>query len=578
VSEILDQVKFQQPVAPRQLQPNVPPDLEAICLKCLHKRPERRYGTAEALAEDLRRFRADEPVVARTWGRLERLWRWRRRNPAVAALLAAVGLSLLLGTGVAIWFAVDAQANAVRADQARQQAEQLARKEKEAHGRAEQARVRAEALLALLERTIGDTTEFFANDRVLQAFPEQRREILRRNAGILMELKAREGISPLSVARTWNVLGVVHYRLGENQKAQEAWQTAAEILAALPERTEQQAALALATMRLGALLGQQAGPKAKREGTLRTGQAKKILLNLIRKDAERAEYHYRLSMCYANEALTYSPWEAAAKVQKVFCDAVASADHAVSRDPTAERYRIWAARCRSNLGLFLERSNAEKAIHEHRAAVDRARALVNDFPDSLEALDCRTVCLLNLGRVLGSATGRKNHDEAMQCARQAEGDYLALVGRCPTDPDFRWGVAMARTNLGKLLSDQEQWQQAADKFHQAAEGFRRLIQTHPDLTLKSEFGFHFAICLGHLTSTARRLQREKETAAYLGKLHHELLHRRDYPATGASTVGLMSSLHGTGPMLAVSALFPGRTDQHQGLRALARQVERFLQH
>ena len=93
----LQQVIAEDPAPPSRLNTRVPRDLETICLKCLRKDPEKRYGSARELIDDLGRFTRGEPVAARPVGMTELLENWLKRRPAAAGLLVAV--TLLVGTG-----------------------------------------------------------------------------------------------------------------------------------------------------------------------------------------------------------------------------------------------------------------------------------------------------------------------------------------------------------------------------------------------------------------------------------------------------------------------------------------------
>jgi serine/threonine protein kinase/WD40 repeat protein len=148
VLETLEQVRSLEPVSPRLLQPRISRDLETICIKCLQKEPSQRYQSAMSLADDLARFVSGVPIKARPIGLIERNWRWAKRKPILAGLLATV--AFLLGTVVAVpsYLAVqldralresDANANqaienqrlaesqSAKADKAKAEAESMAR-------------------------------------------------------------------------------------------------------------------------------------------------------------------------------------------------------------------------------------------------------------------------------------------------------------------------------------------------------------------------------------------------------------------------------------------------------------------
>jgi tetratricopeptide (TPR) repeat protein len=192
--DTLLQVVNQEPVAVRRLQPKVPKDLETICHKCLEKDPKKRYPAAAALAEDLRRFGAGEPVTARPVGRSGRLWRWVRRKPALAGLVTVVLLALaglVVGAGL---FAL--------------QAEQGRRQERKRLGQIE----KANDILLSVFRDLDPTAEE-KEGLPLRAQLGQR---LDRAADLLQGEAVAE---PLAVARLQLVLGEAQRHLGFADRA-----------------------------------------------------------------------------------------------------------------------------------------------------------------------------------------------------------------------------------------------------------------------------------------------------------------------------------------------------------------------
>jgi WD40 repeat protein len=141
-------VATEEPVPPRQLQPQVPRDLQNVCLKCLEKEPRKRYATAGALADDLRRFHDGVPTLARPTPPWERAWRWARRQPVNAALVGLVLFTVVLGYVLVTSQMLRANREWRRAEET-SQAEAEAKRQAEENGRQEhQARREAERLSA----------------------------------------------------------------------------------------------------------------------------------------------------------------------------------------------------------------------------------------------------------------------------------------------------------------------------------------------------------------------------------------------------------------------------------------------
>lgn len=160
------QVINNEPVAPRDLQPGVPVDLETICMKAMQKDPISRYASCAELAADLRRFINDEPILARPVSRLERLVRWCKRNPRVAIPSGLASLFIFITAVVSTWAwsTTSAQA-AIIAD--------------------ERDKVKEERDIAQKERDEADRQRTIANQQ--KAIAEESEEIAKKQATLALE-------------------------------------------------------------------------------------------------------------------------------------------------------------------------------------------------------------------------------------------------------------------------------------------------------------------------------------------------------------------------------------------------------
>jgi WD40 repeat protein len=177
--ELIEQIKTEEPRKPGAIDARIPRDLETIILKAIDKDPKARYQSAEAMAEDLRRFLADEPIQARQVNATERCWRLARRNPALAVLGGVLASVLMLATVISIVaagrfarLAADRRTVASKERSARLEAEQ-ARSEASTREQAERwGRYRSNIAEASAAQQLQNSS---TGERALEAAPEEYR-------------------------------------------------------------------------------------------------------------------------------------------------------------------------------------------------------------------------------------------------------------------------------------------------------------------------------------------------------------------------------------------------------------------
>jgi eukaryotic-like serine/threonine-protein kinase len=253
--DTMEQVRLQEPVAPRALQPKVPRDLETICLKCLRKEPAERYATAGALAADLRNYLADRPIAARPAKPMERLWRWCKRNPLAACFILTLCAAVAVMGGLARW-AWDAEDAALRAAATAQTERDSAVRE----------RKQAEANLLQAKHAVDKTIILCQDHELFQGDDHRARRILLLTAAIPVyeHLLAQRGDDPLFLRDQADLLvklALIYTEVGPRQKAIDAQRRVVTICQKLLEREPQafdrQMYLATTWNNLAALYNQQ---------------------------------------------------------------------------------------------------------------------------------------------------------------------------------------------------------------------------------------------------------------------------------------------------------------------------------
>ena len=241
--DILRQVLENEPIAPQDLNPGIPKDINTICLKSLQKDPHRRYLSAGDFRDELRRYLRGEPILARPIGRIQRGWRWCRRKPTLAALLVISLVLLVVSTIGAIVVAEQQKKLAQAALDDGRKSKAAASREKGLREIAEAEEVRAERSAEIAEANFGLAIQ--AVDRMLSRLGQDdnayrdpiQRELLNDALDFYRQLLESENRNAPSIrfriGKTQSAIGESHELLGDVQQAEAAYRSAIEIFSDL---------------------------------------------------------------------------------------------------------------------------------------------------------------------------------------------------------------------------------------------------------------------------------------------------------------------------------------------------------
>jgi eukaryotic-like serine/threonine-protein kinase len=442
VMETLEQVRSDEPIAPTRLRPKLPRDLVTICLKCLEKEPHRRYATAGELAEDLRRFAAGEPIRARPVAGHERLWRWCRREPAVAALALAL-LAGLVGVATQWWRAEEHLKDALRQ---RRRAEEIAVRHFDAN-RALQAanesertaRRRAQGRFDAAMRALGKFEEI-TKDAALLREPRLeglRAGLLQTALGFYRELQAslEDDASPVArsqLAEAYARVGAVTWELGLTEEA-------------------------LAAYRRSLALVEQTAEAAPADPDVRSSVARA---------------HAQIGFCFrttGRPAEALQSYEQARKIQEPLA----------RDDPANSRYQEVLSWTFSNLGVIhLELGHPDEAIRLHRRALATHEALVRDDPSNIRYRGDLGWCWRYLSLAL-AASG--DLGEALRLAERATATLEDVVRAGGGDVEPRWRLARCLDEIGRIRSLSGRLAEAAGPLERAASLYEDLVRDNPVL-------------------------------------------------------------------------------------------------
>ena len=526
--ETLRQVIDEEPALPRQLNPSIDRDLETICTKCLQKEPSRRYGSAELLANDLRRYLHGEPILARPIGTLGRTWRWCRRNPVIATLVGSTAAFLVLAlAATAVGYLKTSAALKV----------------------ADAAQKRSEVSFRQAREVVDDFYTRVSEDTLLNQPGMQplRRELLREALGYYQRFLSQRGDDPT----IRDELALTHFRGGRITEEVDSPETALgayrralsmqkQLVAQSPNDRKRLKALGDTFNAIGRVLHLQ---QKLDEALVAHQKAVEVRGKLARAAPWEAEFKRTLANSCMNIGLIERESQRPKKARRMFLKAQRARRDILHDDDDPEVRRDLGKGCYNLAVLSLAAGDYKDARTNLQEAIALFEKLLLKDPQDLANQYRLVLCY----RILADLKSRlADRDSAKELYQKALGRMETLARSNPKVAEYQVELASLHMNFGELLREQEHLPAALVSFRQALDILQDLVTACPGVP---EYRRDLAVMLRRIAQLQRAagqdqsaredLQTAKE---HLAKLVEQFPNRGDFAGQLKQTLEALGAL------------------------------------
>jgi serine/threonine-protein kinase len=526
VQMLLKQVIEDEPPSPRKFDARVPRDLETICLKCVQKEPASRYDTAQAVADELDRYLAGKPILARPVSRAERVVRWCRRNPLVAGSATMALVCLVFGL-------VAATIGYVRTSLALEESRQSLKQARDAVDELF-TRVSEDALLNqpgmqplrrdllrrardYYEKFLGQSTQdeslrdemglaYYRVGLIAEAIESPSKampsyEMARDIQSQLLDDEPADADRLKALGNTLNAIGHALHKQQQLAQALEAYTKAIDVRKRLADQTpdglESQRMLANTYMNIALVEKEKGNLAESRKSMDQSQQIRERLLAAGQDDAKLRRDHamgcFNLAML-AHAGHDVDAAEAALeKARRLFAALVKRPR------PDIDAFNMLATCCRKQADLRCFKKQYDEALKLYEQARDILEQLAEKNPTVIEYQVSAAEVFISIAQI---EQERGNADKSLAAYDRAASLLIPLVNDLAEDARYRRNLIIALCTIGELHPEPKRRTEALHALMTLHERLRKIIARSPDASIARKQFEMTQMAIDHLKASA----------------------------------------------------------------------------